>query len=208
MRRRMAAVSIMLGAGIALGASAAWGEPALPRSERRLAVVAPERFHEALGAFVGHKRRQMPVELVSLEQALTDATGVDDAERLKRWLYAAWRERGVGYALFVGDADCLPVRYMVLDRVTAPAFDYAFYPSDLYYADLAREDGSFDDWNARKEGFHKAYFGEVRGEKNKGDPINYDAVHYRPEIAVGRWPVSTPEEASAVVNACQPPQPP
>ena len=42
----------------------------------------------------------------------------------------------------------------------------------------------------------RAYFGEVRGEKNKQDPINFDQVDYRPEIAVGRWPVSTPEEAA------------
>ena len=62
----------------------------------------------------------------------------------------------------------MPVRYyMVLDRVTPAAFDYAFYPSDLYYADVAQRDGSFDDWNARKDGFHAGYFGEVRGEKNK-----------------------------------------
>ena len=59
---------------------------------------------------------------------------------------------------------------------------------------MAKEDGSFDDWNAKKDGFHARYFGEVRGEKNKNDAINYDAIHYRPELAVGRWPVNTPEE--------------
>jgi hypothetical protein len=89
---------------------------------------------------------------------------------------------------------------MVLDRVTPAAFDYAFYPSDLYYADLAKPDGSFEDWNARKEGFHAGYFGEVRGEKNKTDPINFDEVDYLPEVAVGRWPVSTPEEARRVAG--------
>jgi len=41
---------------------------------------------------------------------------------------------------------------MVLDRVTSAAFDTAFYPSDLYYADIARKDGSFEDWNGRKDG--------------------------------------------------------
>ena len=100
--------------------------------------------------------------------------------------------------LLVGDVDVMPVRYMVLDRVTPAAFDYAFYPSDLYYADLAKQDGAFDDWNARKDGFHAGYFGEVRGEKNKKDPINYDEVDYRPDIAVGRWPVSTAEEVKTV----------
>jgi hypothetical protein len=38
----------------------------------------------------------------------------------------------------------------------------------------------------------------VRGEKNKQDPVNFDEVDYRPEVAVGRWPVSTAEEARLV----------
>jgi hypothetical protein len=109
-----------------------------------------------------------------------------------------WRAERVGSVLLVGDADVLPVRYMVLDRNTPAAFDYAFYPSDLYYADVARADRSFDDWNAQSQGFHAVYFGEVRGEHNKSDPINFDGIDYRPELAVGRWPVSTPEEAAAV----------
>ncbi len=164
----------------------------------RLLVIAPRAFEPALQDFLSHKRRLRPTEFRSLEAILQQTAGVDDPEKLKRYLYHAWRERGLGYVLLVGDVDVLPVRYMVLDRVTPAAFDYAFYPSDLYYADLAKPDGAFEDWNARQEGFHAGYFGEVRGEKNKGDPINYDAVDYLPEVAVGRWPVSTPAEVRAV----------
>ena len=131
---------------------------------------------------------------------LKHSKGADDPERLKRWLYRAWRERHVRYVLLVGDADVVPVRYMVLDRVTPAADDYAFYPSDLYYADVARRDGSFDDWNARKDGFHAGYFGEVRGEKNKSDPINFDRIDYRPELAVGRWPVDSEAEVAMVAE--------
>ncbi len=161
-----------------------------------LVVVAPERFHEALGGYVEHRRKQLTVELLSLEAAL-QTDGADDPERLKRRLYDAWKN-GARYALLVGDSDVLPVRYMVLDRNTPAAFDYAFYPSDLYYADLAKPDGAFDDWNARKDGFHAGYVGEVRGEHHKKDPINYDAIDYRPDIAVGRWPVSTVDELKIV----------
>jgi hypothetical protein len=170
------------------------------RTSGSLLIIAPERFHAALGEYVAHKRRRLPAELVSLESILKKSSGVDDPERLKRYLYQAWRSRKAGYALLVGDADVLPVRYMVLDRITPAAFDYAFYPSDLYYSDLAETDGAFDDWNARKEGFHADYFGEVRGEKNKQDPINYDRIDYRPDLSVGRWPVSTPEEARLVAS--------
>jgi hypothetical protein len=79
---------------------------------------------------------------------------------------------------------------MTLDRATEAARHVAFYPSDLYYADLARADGSFDDWNGRADGIHALYFGEVHGETDKAGPVNFDAIDYRPEIAVGRWPVS------------------
>jgi hypothetical protein len=165
----------------------------------RLVIVAPRSFAAALKDYVAHKSKQLPSQLVSLEEVLSQsAGGQDDAEKLKRWLYQQWREQQLRYVLLVGDATVMPVRYMVLDRITAAAYDYAFYPSDLYYADVARADGSFDDWNQAKDGFHAQYFGEVRGEKNKNDPINYDAISYLPELAVGRWPVASPRQAQVV----------
>ncbi|HMJ88917.1 MAG TPA: C25 family cysteine peptidase, partial [Candidatus Acidoferrum sp.] len=163
-------------------------------------IVAPEQFHAALADFVTHKQKLLPTHLQSLETILKQSPGVDDPEKLKRFLFSAWKERGLGYVLLVGDVDVLPVRYMALDRITPAAFDYSFYPSDLYYSDLANADGSFDSWNAETNGFHAGYFGEVRGEKNKSDPINFDEVDYRPDIAVGRWPVSTAEEVRLVAS--------
>ena len=174
------------------------GAAAARKSGKGLLIVAPQRFHAALTDYVRFKQTLLPTTLVSLERLLSSVQGVDDAEKLKRALYNRWRRDKIGYVLLVGDADVLPVRYMALDRVTAPAFDYAFYPSDLYYSDLARPDGRFEDWNAQREGFHAGYFGEVRGEKNKKDPINYDQVDYRPDVAVGRWPVNTLEEVRIV----------
>ncbi len=171
-----------------------------PSSDARLLVVAPASFHAAVAEFVAHKTAQLPTELVALEDVLKDQSGVDDPEKLKRFLFQRWRDGQLRYVLLVGDVDIMPVRYMVLDRVNPAAFDYAFYPSDLYYADLAKADGCFDDWNASREGFHEGYFGEARGEKNKDGPINEDRVHYLPEIAVGRWPVSTVVQATNVAR--------
>ncbi|HUC85987.1 MAG TPA: C25 family cysteine peptidase [Candidatus Acidoferrales bacterium] len=179
------------------------GPAALPASgqgARKLMIIAPASFLPGLKEFAAHKRKLLPTELRSLESILKTGQGVDDPEKLKRFLYQQWRQHRLGYALLVGDVDVMPVRYMVLDRVTPAAFDYAFYPSDLYYSDLVKADGSFDDWNANKDGFHAGYFGEVRGEKNKEGPINFDQVGYVPNIAVGRWPVSTPEAARLVAE--------
>ena len=172
--------------------------PAAEPAVKHFLIVAPDKFQDALKEFVEYKKKLRPTELVSLEAVLKKTDGANDPERLKRFLHDSWRKHSLGYVLLVGDVDVMPVRYMVLDRNTPAAFDYAFYPSDLYYADLAHQDGYFDDWNARKDGFHAGYFGEVRGEHNKKDPINYDEIDYRPEIAVGRWPVSTAEEVKIV----------
>lgn len=163
-------------------------------------IVTPKRFEAAVGEYATFKRERRPVEVAVMENVIAKTEGVDDPERLKRFVFEAWKSRGVKFVLLVGDADVVPVRYMCLDRVTAPAFDYAFYPSDLYYADVAKRDGSFEDWNGNKEGFHAGYFGEVRGEKNKTDPMNFDGVDYRPEVAVGRWPVSRVEQLKEVME--------
>jgi hypothetical protein len=165
----------------------------------RLAIVVPQALAASVEGFARAKGERYRVAVLTLEAAIKDAPGVDDPEKLKRRLYEEWKKDASPMSvLLVGDADVLPVRYMCLDRVTPEAFDYAFYPSDLYYADLTKDDGSFEDWNGAKDGFHAGYFGEVRGEKNKTDPMNYDGVSYTPEVALGRWPVSTPEQAAAV----------
>ena len=167
--RALLALSLALIAAPTVGQSALSSGPP-SGGTNRLLVIAPGILQPALQEFVAHKQKLRPTELRSLESILQETNGADDPEKLKRFLYAQWRERGLGYVLLVGDVDVLPVRFMVLDRVTPAAFDYAFYPSDLYYADLAKADGAFEDWNARKEGFHAGYFGEVRGEKNKDGP--------------------------------------
>jgi hypothetical protein len=171
-----------------------------PAANRGLVIIAPRRFEAELKPFVEYRRRSLPVEVAILETVLAKSPGVDDPEKLKRFLYTAWQRRKAHCVLLVGDATVLPVRYMVLDRVAAATFDTAFYPSDLYYADVARNDGSFEDWNGRKDGFHARYFGEVHGQKNKGDPINFDRVHYLPTLAVGRWPVNSPHEVTTLVD--------
>jgi len=170
-----------------------------PPSKPTFVVIAPAEWRAALQPLVAARRADFEVEIAALEDVIASESGEDPPERIKRHLWRAWRERRATHALLVGDADVFPVRFMVLDRCTDPAFHTAFYPSDLYYADVAEPDGSFDDWNAEREGHHALYFGEVRGECNKDTRIDFDRVSYVPELAVGRFPVSTRAELEAVV---------
>lgn len=174
------------------------GCAAAPRRPAALVVLAPRAYEATLTEFMAYRDRDVSAEFVPIERVLEEGSGADDAEKLKRFLFGRWLEGDLRYALLVGDADVLPVRFMCLDRWTPAAANVAFYPSDLYYADLCDRLGRFDDWNGRKDGIHGSYFGEVRGETHKDGPVNFDGVSYVPEIAVGRWPVSSPAGAAAL----------
>ena len=104
--------------------------------------------------------------------------------------------------LLVGDAQSMPLRSMMLDRATKAACDVAFYPSDLYYADLTDDAGAdgerkFANWNHRTDGVHGRYIGEVHGEgrgegrgevhgeSGKDGPIDADDCGMVAETAVG-----------------------
>jgi hypothetical protein len=185
----------LLQAVLAVLASAACPAAAEPA----MVVVTPRAFLPGLDAWLAHRRAERTVHVEVLEELLASEVGVDDAERVKRRLHARWRD-GARYVLLVGDVGVVPIRFMVLDRVTEPAFDHAFYPSDHYYADVAERDGSFEDWNAARDGHHARYFGEVCGEKHKEGPIDLDQVEYRAELAVGRWPVRSVEETARIAR--------
>ncbi len=190
--------------------------------QARLLIICPEVWQPELVAYAQARIGLVSATVESLEAISGRGLPGDAAEQIKRHLYEQFKAGAIDHLLLVGDADILPMRYMMLDRATEPAYHVAFYPSDLYYADLvkgqpvsgakgsdpnslrrlremASDPGSFDDWNARRDGHHAGYFGEVHGEHGKDGPINADQIDYRPEIAVGRWPVSTLDELKTVI---------
>ncbi len=187
---------------------------ATTQTQTRLLIVAPNAWVDALAKYAECKR-SLPwiaqCSVVSLESLCQGHAG-DEAEQLKRGLFSRWNRvtapdtvpntapHEFDAVLLVGDTDVMPIRFMMLDRGTKPAFDVAFYPCDLYFADLTDEHGTFDDWNARVDGHHARYIGEVHGESTKDGPIDADGCELIPEIAIGRWPVSTLDELVAVTT--------
>jgi Peptidase family C25 len=169
---------------------------------KKLLIVAQNSDHATLKPFVEHKKKLLPTEVVSLEAVLKDTKGADDAEKLKRYLYNRWKKDNVGYVLLVGDAEVIPVRYFTvvdLGEWAKLSGGLTFLPSDLYYSDLAKQDGSFDDWNSDKEGKNALLYGLLKSTGNLSEPLNDDQIDYRPDVALGRWPVHTKAQLEAVI---------
>ena len=99
-------------------------EASRPNAPPRLIIVAPKNLHHALSAFVRYKQQLLPTELVALEVVLASTEGADDPEKLKHYLYDAWQQHPARYVLLVGDADVMPVRFMVVDRNVEAAFNF------------------------------------------------------------------------------------
>jgi hypothetical protein len=93
----------------------AWGQDAVPAQQFvRLVVIAPEEFLPPLRNYLAKRPAEVIGELVSLKAVLAEGQGMDDAEKVKRWLFEKWNSDKFNHVLLVGDADLFPVRYMVL----------------------------------------------------------------------------------------------
>jgi len=173
-----------------------------------LLVVAPRALAASMGPLVAHKTKTgMPARLVVIE-SLDPGSGRDDAERVKRAIFDSHEKHGTRYVILAGDASLFPVR---LRSVCAPTnTDCAYEPTELYYASLyeghepakdARDpaaivdSGKFDDWDADGDGEFDTQYGD-----DGSASFNPDSVDGCPDVAVGRLPAHTPEEATAYVD--------
>ncbi len=115
--------------------------------------------------------------------------GVDDADRIRRFIRDAYSRWGTAWVLLGGDTDQIPTRlaystFCYQSNCSPPPLnDIA---SDLYYSCL---DGN---WNADGD----AYYGES-GDGSTFDPDKADLL---PEVWVGRAPVSTVGDATRFVD--------
>jgi hypothetical protein len=161
-----------------------------------LLIVTPKAFLDPMRRLAEWKTSTgIPAGLLILEEVDRMCDGRDAPERIKRCLAMYQQKSGIRYAMLAGDGDQFPIRWTMADIVGPTVGNAAFYPADLYYADLYKADGSFDDWDSNGNGF----YGEIGGEIRSG-PLNIDNADLNPDIAVGRAPVSTAAEAAIYVE--------
>lgn len=157
-----------------------------------LLIVTAREFLEPMRRLAEWKTSSgMAAGILLLEDVDRLCEGRDAPERIKRCLAMYQQESGIRYAMLAGDGDKFPIRWTSTDTAATTVGNTAFFPADLYYADLYKADGSFDDWDANANG----YFGEIGGEIRSG-LLNIDKADLNPDLAVGRVPVSNADEAA------------
>jgi hypothetical protein len=187
-------IGILIFTGI--GASAiSIGDPSLYRSssldEYDMVIIIPEVFSTLVQPLVEHKNIHNIITFVKItEEIYTEYEGRDNAEQIKYFIKDAIETFNIKYVLLMGGKTVLGLKWNVPGRYVQfdDGFGYPEFLSDLYFADIYKDDGDFEDWDSNGN----SVFAETG--------FSGDILDLEPDIAVGRLPCRTKKEVRTVVD--------
>jgi len=173
--------------------------------EYKLVIIAPPKFKNSIQTLVTHKiSKGITTLLKSTEEIYDEYEGYDAPEDIKLFIKYAIENHNTTYVLLFGGLKSwingvprdnlnegtkdwhVPVRY---SNMLMQAGDDPGYIADLYYADIYKEGGLFDDWDSNGNHIYA---------ENKG--LNRDRLDLYPDVAVGRLACRTTKEVKAVID--------
>jgi hypothetical protein len=171
-----------------------------------MVIIAPSAFSDALQPLIAHKNAHgMKTTLKTTEDIYKEYTGFDKAEQIKYFIKDALEQWNISYVLLAGGLKStiyakgkdnanigavgwhVPARYSNIRMQGDPEniHDLGF-PTDLYYADIYKEGGVFDNWDSDGDGILSEWPDDI-----------CDSI---PDVAVGRLAASSVKEVTEVVN--------
>ncbi len=181
-----------------------------------LVIIAPESFTGELERLVEHKDSHgISTLLKTTEDIYREYDGVDNAEKIKYFIKDVLEDWSISYVMLVGGLKSqfwakpkdnsnegsqgwyLPVRYTNLwDNPAFPLDEETIHDpgvlSDLYYADIYKEGGAFEDWDPNNDGIFAAW--------NKPDVADDTGLDLFPDVAVGRLACRSIREVKTLVD--------
>ncbi len=162
-----------------------------------LLILTPWEFEDELVPLKSWKvETGRPTEIVTIgEIEEIDLYDVRDLpEKIKRFIADYVTTHQVEHVMLVGDSDQFPVRYV---KAMNTEWGVKYYPSDLYYMDLFKANGDFDDWDGNGNGA----IGEMDFAGGTDvTKVNVDSIDMYPDISLARVPASTEAEVTTYVS--------
>ena len=159
-------------------------------------VLSPSEYSGKLQDLITHKNnRGISTKLVILDEIYNGdyfpVEGRDNQEKIKYFIKNTIENWGTQYVLLVGSDLKFPTRdtHVLVD--SDPPDDEVFV-SDLYYADIYNETGSFSNWDTNEN--------NVFGEFDWGDSLLTDEVDLYPDVYLGRLACVDLNEVETCVN--------
>jgi hypothetical protein len=171
-----------------------------------MVIIAPSIFSDELQSLIEHKNSiGVKTKLKTIENIYNEFLGRDDAEKIKYFIKYAYDTWDIDYVFLAGGKDELPVRYVNVISISnnflirnkkLPQFltmqnsQNFRYISDLYYADIYYENGSFSSWDSN----NNSVFGEMNDFKI------IDKIDLYPDIYIGRVLCNNESEVEIIVD--------
>jgi len=179
-------------------------------SEYDMVIITPKLFKKHLEKLAEHKNTYGVSTIIKTTDEIYDEyTGRDAPEQIKYFIKDALETWGIKYVLLVGGLKSqihapsrddinqgtrwwyLPVRYSNLIS-GEPG-----YVSDIYYADIYKEGGLFEDWDSSGNNIFAEWPDDENGE-TADTPIDF--IDLYPDVALGRLACRNSKEVKDCVN--------
>lgn len=188
------------------------GSPFPQKSTYDLVIIGSEVFSNEIERLVDHKITMgLPTVFKKTEEIYQEFPGADKPEKIKYFIKDALETWGVTYVLLFGGLKSniiakakddvnqgskswhLPVRYSNFQWDGDESYNFTSdepgYISDLYYADIYKLGGVFDDWDSNENGVFAEWSGPLR-----------DELDLYPDVAFGRLSCRNVREAKNVID--------
>jgi len=155
-----------------------------------MVIIAPSQFSSVLQPLIDHKNIYgLRTFLMTTEEIYIEYEGRDNAEKIKYFIKNLIESYNIQYVLIVGSIDLVPI------RKSAAKWPGAFNQilTDLYYADIYDENGSFCSWDSNNNDI----FGEYENKFYEG---MIDFVDLYSDIGIGRLPCKDNKEVELCVD--------
>jgi hypothetical protein len=179
--------------------------PFTQNTEYDLVIISPSTFSSDLQTLIDHKNTVgMQTYLKTTEDIYNQYTGADKPEQIKYFIKDAIETQGIQYVLLIGGLKSmffgtsrddvnqgtkdwyLPVRYT---NLFAGYGDDPGYISDLYYSDIYKLGGEFDNWDSNDNGVFAEW-----------DGLTKDDLDLLPDVDVGRLAVRNKQELNTMIR--------
>ena len=163
--------------------------------EYDMVIIAPDVFSDIVQPLVDHKNAFGVNTFVKTTQDIfLEYEGRDTAEQVKYFIRDAIESFNISYVLLFGGRQgqrfkwYVPCRYSNVDD----GYMHKQFLSDLYFADVFKENGDFEDWDSNGNGVFAEWYEDAS--------LSSDVMDLIPDVAVGRLSCRNKREAAVVVD--------
>ena len=160
-----------------------------------MVIIAPNKFSASIQPLIDHKNGHgVKTFLKTTEEIYKEYKGQDKAEEIKLFIKDAIENNAIKYVLLIGGRQgqsfrwYVPCRYSNVDD----GFMNKQFLSDLYFADIYKENGDFEDWDSNGNGIFAEWY--------EDDSKLPDIMDLKPDVAVGRLPCRNENEVVSIVE--------